>query len=173
MSTVAPLSERGSRTLPVLLIVEGDRLVRLTIETRLARRFGREYEILVAGSLEEGRQVLQRVANQARAVALVVADVRLSGSGGIDFLEQVRILFQETHGSLSLVQRESHVLKGNKRSLQRGPTLGFIDFSVMKAGALDEWLYPQIQRALTAWSLGNQPLPEGETVVDEWWGTGV
>ena len=55
-------------------------------------------------------------------------------------------------------------------TLQRATALGQIDFSVVKGWVTpEEWLYPQIQEALTAWTLAHRPSHVIYRVVGEQW----
>jgi thioredoxin reductase (NADPH) len=77
---------------PVLFIVDADREARIAIESALMRRFAPDYRVLSADSPEAGFEGLERLARRGEEVALVAADLRLSGTDGIAFLERARAL---------------------------------------------------------------------------------
>ena len=55
-------------------------------------------------------------------------------------------------------------------TLQRATALGQIDFSVVKGWVTpEEWLYPQIQEALTAWTIAHRPSHVVYRIVGEQW----
>jgi thioredoxin reductase (NADPH) len=55
-------------------------------------------------------------------------------------------------------------------TLQRAAALGQVDFSVVKGWVSpEEWLYPQIQEALTAWTIAHRPSHVVYRVVGEQW----
>ena len=55
-------------------------------------------------------------------------------------------------------------------SLQRATALGRIDLSIRKGWVSpEEWLYPQVQEALTEWTKANRPHHEAVRIVGEQW----
>jgi thioredoxin reductase (NADPH) len=55
-------------------------------------------------------------------------------------------------------------------TLQRATALGRIDFSITKGWVTpEEWLYPQVQAALTSWTAAHRPRHEVVRVVGERW----
>jgi thioredoxin reductase (NADPH) len=57
-------------------------------------------------------------------------------------------------------------------TLQRAIGLGRIDFSVAKGWVTpEEWLYPQIQEALTAWTIAHRPSHAVYRIVGQQWAT--
>jgi len=55
-------------------------------------------------------------------------------------------------------------------TLQRATALGRIDFSILKGWVTpEEWLYPQVQAALSAWTAAHRPHHEVVRVVGERW----
>jgi thioredoxin reductase (NADPH) len=57
--------------------------------------------------------------------------------------------------------------------VQRATALGQIDFSILKGWVTpEEWLYPQVQAALSAWTTANRPHHEVVRIVGERWSPG-
>jgi thioredoxin reductase (NADPH) len=55
-------------------------------------------------------------------------------------------------------------------TLQRATALGRIDFSLVKGWVTpEEWLYPQVQEALSAWTMANRPRHVVYRIVGEQW----
>jgi thioredoxin reductase (NADPH) len=55
-------------------------------------------------------------------------------------------------------------------TLQRATALGRIDFSLVKGWVTpEEWLYPQVQEALSAWTMANRPGHVVYRIVGEQW----
>ena len=77
---------------PVLLIADADPDAREETVSALVRRFGRDYQVLSAETAQDGLDALERVAGQGGEVALVAADLRLPGMGGVEFLQRARVL---------------------------------------------------------------------------------
>src|SRR5262245_29022054 len=77
---------------PVLFIADADRVARVATESALRRRFAPDYRVLTADSARAGLDALARLAHRGDEVALVVADLRLPGMDGVEFLERARAL---------------------------------------------------------------------------------
>src|SRR3954469_14087544 len=87
---LSPASESGRepRASPVLFLVDADAAARERIATALTRRFGADYEVRTAGSESDGLAMLEQMGNEGARVALIAADLALTGDeGGITFLE--------------------------------------------------------------------------------------
>ena len=55
-------------------------------------------------------------------------------------------------------------------TLQQATALGLIDFAVVKGWVTpEEWLYPQVQEALTAWTIVHRPTHVVYRIVGEQW----
>lgn len=85
-------SDESAPVLPVLFIVDAERDARVATESALLRRFAPDYRVVAAGSPEAGLQALEELARRGEAVALVAADLRLTGMDGVEFLGQARTL---------------------------------------------------------------------------------
>src|SRR3954451_18391217 len=91
---------------------------------------------------------------------MVAADLHLPGMGGIDFLEQAHHLHGGASRILLVAMDRTHtrIPFAELTTLQRATALGRIDTFVMKGWVTpEEWLYPQVQEALTAWTLAHRP----------------
>ena len=168
--TVTP--EGASPGSPVLLIVDADQQARATLETALRRRFGADYRVLVAESAEAGLATPERLAREGAEVALIAADLKLPGMVGVDFLEGAHALHPDASRAL-LVPMDQHGARipfGELPALQRATALGRIDFWILKGWVTpEEWLYPQVQAALSAWTTAHRPYHEVLRVVGERW----
>src|SRR3954447_6238318 len=145
---------------PVLYVVDADPQARARTESALARRFGPDYSVQSAASASPGLAELQEMAQAGTLVALVAADLHLPGLGGIDFLDRAHHL--HPHASRILLvamdQHRTRIPFTELATLQRATALGRIDTFVMKGWVTpEEWLYPQVQEALTAWTLAHRP----------------
>jgi thioredoxin reductase (NADPH) len=95
------------------------------------------------------------------ASALVVAaDLHLPDGDGVEFLERAAGLHRGVARILLFDLDEFHTRIPFRElpALQRASALGRIDGWMVK-GWVDpeEWLYPQVQEALSAWSTAHQP----------------
>jgi thioredoxin reductase (NADPH) len=158
--------------LPALLIVDADAQARAATESALARRFGADYHILTADSPQAGLDLLEGLAGRGEQVALVAADLHLAGVDGVEFLERVHLLHREASRVLLVAMDRYHtrIPFTELATLQRATALGRIDFFVVKGWVTpEEWLYPQVQEALSAWTLAHRPHHVVYRIVGEQW----
>jgi thioredoxin reductase (NADPH) len=142
--------------LPVLFLVDADAEARERIATALTRRFGADYTVHAAGSESEGLAILEQLAHDGVRVALVAADLALTGDeGGIAFLERAHVIHPDASRVL-LVAMDRHGTRipfDSLAALRRAAALNRIDFWVVKGGfSPEEWLYLRVQEALSAWT---------------------
>jgi thioredoxin reductase (NADPH) len=157
---------------PILVIVDADPGAREETVSALVRRFGPDYQVLPAGTAQEGLDALRGLADRGDEVALVAADLRLPGIGGVEFLQRARALHPGASRVLLVAMDRYHtrVPFTELTTLQRATALGLIDFAVVKGWVTpEEWLYPQVQEALTAWTLAHRPTHAVYRIVGEQW----
>jgi thioredoxin reductase (NADPH) len=157
---------------PVLFIVDADPAARRKTASALVRRFGPGYQVLSAGIAQDGLDALRRLSDRGREVALVAADLRLPDIGGVEFLQRARVLHRGASRVLLVAMDRYHtrVPFTELTTLQRATALGLIDFAVVKGWVNpEEWLYPQVQEALTAWTLAHRPTHVVYRIVGEQW----
>ena len=158
--------------LPVLFIVDDHQESRSRVAAALLRRFGADYQVLATDSAEAGIAALERLARQGEDVALIAADLEMSGTDGITFLEQAHPLHRRAARALlvDMDARGTRIPVGSLTTLRRASALGRIDFSILKGWVSpDEWLYPQVQEALSRWIKANRPHHEVMRVVGDQW----
>ena len=156
----------------MLFIVDADPQARAVAESALARRFGPDYRVLGVGTPQDALTALRRLADQGGEVALVAADLHLPGMDGVELLERAHALHPGSWRVLLVAMDRYHtrVPFTELAALQRATALGRIDFSVVKGWVTpEEWLYPQIQEALTAWTIAHRPSHVVYRVVGEQW----
>jgi thioredoxin reductase (NADPH) len=157
---------------PVLLVVDADPDACTETVSALVRRFGRDYQVLSAGTAHDGLDALRRLAGQGGEVALVAADLRLPGLDGVEFLQRARALQPGASRVLLVAMDQYHtrVPFTELATLQRATALGLVDFAVVKGWVTpEEWLYPQVQEALTAWTIAHRPTHVVYRIVGEQW----
>ena len=158
--------------LPALLIVDADAQARAATESALARRFGADYRVLTADAPQAGLDILQGLADRGEQVALVAADLHLGGVDGVEFLERAHLLHPDASRVLLVAMDRYHtrIPFSELATLQRATALGRIDFAVVKGWVTpEEWLYPQVQEALSAWTLAHRPHHVVYRIVGEQW----
>jgi thioredoxin reductase (NADPH) len=157
---------------PVLFVVDADPQARAETESALARRFGTDYQVLSTDAPQGGLEALERLAAGGSDVALVAADLHLPGMDGVEFLERAHTLHPRAARVLLVAMDQNHTRLpfSELAALQRATALGRCDFWVAKGWANpEEWLYPQMQDALTGWTIANRPGHVVYRVVGEQW----
>ena len=157
---------------PVLLIVGGDSYDVETTASTLDRRFGSDYRVLAAGSAADGLAELTGLARGGEQVALVAADLHLPDGDGVEFLERAAGLHKGVGRILLFDLDENHTRIPLRElpALQRASALGRIDGWMVKGWVNpEEWLYPQVQEALSAWSVAHQPRHLIYRMIGELW----
>jgi thioredoxin reductase (NADPH) len=157
---------------PVLFVVDADGEARAVTEAALVRRFGADYRVLTADSAQAGLDELERLAHRGDKVALVAADLHLAGMDGVEFLGCAQALHPGA-GRVLLVGMDrfhTRIPLTELETLQRASALGRIDFSIAKGWVTpEEWLYPQVQEALSAWTRANGPRHVIYRIVGQRW----
>lgn len=156
----------------MLVVVDADRPARVETETALVRRFEPDYRVVSADSPTTGLAALEQLASDGEDVALIAADLRLPGMDGVAFLERARELHRDASRVLLLAMDRYHtrIPFTELAALQRAIALGRIDFWVVKGWVTpEEWLYPQVQEALSAWTITHRPHHVVYRIVGEQW----
>jgi len=144
---------------PVILLVDSDDSARLRVETALTRRFGSDYEIRTGRNADDALSILKQLRDESRDVALVAASLDLPVIDGVELLAHAHALHRKTTRLLLVATDEFHtkVPFSTLPVLRRATALGLIDLWVMKDWVTpEEWFYPEVQEALTAWTLANK-----------------
>jgi thioredoxin reductase (NADPH) len=157
---------------PVLLVAGADaRDVRVTA-TALRHRFAPDYRVVTACSADAGLRELERLARSGEEVALVAADLHLPDDDGVGFLQRAAGLHPGIARVLLLEMDHHHtrIPFSELPALQRATALGQIDVWMVKGWVNpEEWLYPQVQEALSAWSRAHRESHAVYRVVGEQW----
>lgn len=157
---------------PVLFVADGDLQARDVLESALVRRFGADYRVVTAGAAADGLQALQHLAQDGDDVAIVAADVHLPEMDAVEFLQRAYALHPRASRVLLVPMDRYHaqVPFSELPVIQRATALGRIDFFILKGWVTpEEWLYPQVQQALTAWTIAHRPRHLVYRVVGKQW----
>src|SRR3954447_25101228 len=157
---------------PVLLVVGGDPADVTTTAAALEHRFAPDYRVCTADSAAAAHADLARLARAGEQVALVAADLHLPDGDGVDLLGQAAALHRGLARVL-LFDMGIHYTRipfTELSLLQRASALGQIDAWMVKGWVNpEEWLYPQVQEALSAWPRPPRRSPVVYGVVGERW----
>ena len=78
--------ETPPATRPLILAVDDDPAVGRSIERDLRQRYGARHRVLLADSGEAGLGMVEQIVRRGEPVALLVADQRMPGMSGVEFL---------------------------------------------------------------------------------------
>jgi thioredoxin reductase (NADPH) len=153
---------------PVLLVVAAAEADRQAIARALERRFGADYRVLDAATSADGLELLARLSRERADVALVLADLRLAGMDGIELLRRAHALHAGAARALLAEMSEAAAAGAAMDPVLRAMALGQVDFWILKGWlSPEEWVYPQVQEALTAWATAHRPHHEHIRLVGE------
>jgi thioredoxin reductase (NADPH) len=139
-------AERMSR--PAIVAVDDDPAVLAAVSRDLRRGFGERYRILRADSGAAALEILGQVRTRGEQVALLVADQRMPGMSGTDYLVEARKVVPEAKRVLltAYADTEAAIQAINEVAL---------DYYLLKPwDPPEELLYPVLEDLLTAWEAG-------------------
>ncbi len=142
MSTV-PVTRR-----PAIVAVDDEPAVLAAVSRDLRTRFGERYRILRASSGPEALELLREVRRRGDQVALLIADQRMPGMPGTEYLVQARELVPDAKRVLltAYADTEAAIEAINSVSL---------DYYLLKPwDPPDDQLYPVLEDLLTTWESG-------------------
>jgi thioredoxin reductase (NADPH) len=139
---------QNGRTRPAIVAVDDEPAVLAAVSRDLRRGFGERYRILRAGSGGEGLEILKEVRARGEQVALLVADQRMPGLSGTDYLVKARELVPDAKRVLltAYADTEAAIQAINEVSL---------DYYLLKPwDPPEEQLFPIVEDLLTTWEAG-------------------
>jgi thioredoxin reductase (NADPH) len=90
-----PRDDQDRRRRPAIVAVDDEPAVLAAVARDLRRGFGERYRIMRAGSGDEALDLLKQIRARGEQVALLVADQRMPGLSGTDYLVKARELVPE------------------------------------------------------------------------------
>jgi thioredoxin reductase (NADPH) len=133
---------------PAIVAVDDEPAVLAAVARDLRRRFGDRYRVMRAGSGAEALDLLKQVRVRGEQVALLVADQRMPGLSGTEYLVQARELVPEAKRVLltAYADTEAAIQAINEVDL---------DYYLLKPwDPPEEQLYPVVEDLLTTWEAG-------------------
>jgi thioredoxin reductase (NADPH) len=140
------LSERERR--PAILAVDDEPAVLAAVARDLRRGFGERYRILRATSGAEALELLAEVRRRGDQVALLIADQRMPGMEGTEYLVKARTLVPDAKRVLltAYADTEAAIAAINEVAL---------DYYLLKPwDPPEEQLFPVVEDLLTTWEAG-------------------
>jgi thioredoxin reductase (NADPH) len=138
----------GVHRRPAILAVDDEPTVLAAVSRDLRRGFGERYRIMRAGSGPEALELLGELRRRGDAVALMVADQRMPGMEGTDFLTKARQVFPDAKRALltAYADTSAAIAAINEVSL---------DYYLLKPwDPPEEALYPVVEDLLQTWEGG-------------------
>ena len=133
---------------PLLLAVDDEPAVLAAVARDLRRGFGERYRVMRAGSGTEGLEILTEVRRRGQPVAMLIADQRMPGMAGTEYLTQARQIVPDAKRVLltAYADTEAAIQAINEVSL---------DYYLLKPwDPPEEQLFPVLEDLLTTWEAG-------------------
>jgi thioredoxin reductase (NADPH) len=133
---------------PAILAVDDDPAVLAAVARDLRRGFGERFRILRAGSGSQALEVLKELRTRGDQVALLIADQRMPGMAGTQYLVQARHVVPDAKRVLltAYADTEAAIAAINDVAL---------DYYLLKPwDPPEEQLFPVIEDLLTTWESG-------------------
>ena len=152
---------------PVILTVDDDPQVLSTVERDLKRNYSKAYRVLGTTSGREALDTLEEVANAGQEVALLVADQRMPGMTGVEFLSESRRQFPEASRVLLTAYSDTDA------AIAAINEAGVSHYLIKPWDPPEEKLFPVLDDLLEGWQATHLPPFEGIRVVGERWSSGT
>ena len=148
---------------PVLLTVDDDPAVGRALARDLRRRYGADHRVVRADDGPSALEALQELTLRGEQIALLLADHRMPGMTGIDFLEQAMDVAPGAKRVLltAYADTDAAIRAINDVDLDR--------YLLKPWDPPEERLYPQLDERLTQWRAGSRPTFAGITVLGHQW----
>ena len=139
-------NERQRR--PAIVAVDDEPAVLAAVARDLRRGFGERYRVMRAGSGQEGLEILKELRQRGDQVALLVADQRMPGMAGTEYLVEARKVVPDAKRVLltAYADTEAAIAAINEVAL---------DYYLLKPwDPPQEQLFPVVEDLLTTWEAG-------------------
>jgi thioredoxin reductase (NADPH) len=133
---------------PAIVVVDDEPAVLAAVARDLRRGFGERFRILRAGSGPEALELLREVRARGDQVALLIADQRMPGMAGTDYLVEARTVFPDAKRALltAYADTEAAIAAINEVAL---------DYYLLKPwDPPEEELFPVVEDLVTTWEAG-------------------
>jgi thioredoxin reductase (NADPH) len=141
------MSEASARR-PAIVVVDDEPAVLAAVSRDLRSGFGERYRVVRAGSGDEALDVLRELVRRGEQAALLVADQRMPGLSGTDYLVRAREIVPSAKRVLltAYADTEAAIQAINEVSL---------DYYLLKPwDPPEEQLFPVVEDLLTGWEAG-------------------
>ncbi len=150
-------------TNPAILTVDDDPAVSRAVARDVRRKYGDRYRVVRAGSGEEALSALREIKLRGEQVAIMLADYRMPGMNGIQFLESAMDLFP-------LARRVLLTAYADTDAAIDAINLVDLDHYLLKPwNPPEEKLYPVVDTLLEAWLATPDPTATETRVIGHRW----
>ncbi len=148
---------------PVIVAIDDDPQVLRAVERDLRGRFGSAYRIVAAESGATAMDVVRRLKLRGSAVALFVADQRMPGMTGVEFLTAAREIYPDAKRVLLTAYADTEVAIAAINTIQ-------LDHYLLKPwDPPEDKLFPVLEDVLGDWQAGFRPPFEGLRIISHRW----
>ena len=148
---------------PVILTIDDDPQVLRAVERDLRSRFGSDYRVVAADGGASALDAARRLKLRGTPVALFLADQRMPGMTGIEFLEAVADVHPDAKRVLLTAYADTEV------AIAAINTIRLDHYLVKPWDPPEERLFPVLEDLLSDWRAGYRPPFEGIRVVGHRW----
>ena len=139
------------RARPVIMAVDDEQAKLARVEEELTSRYEKHYDVLCSSSPEEAIQTLRELASSGRPVALILADLWMGETTGVELLSAARAIDPGIKRGL-LVPWGAWGNEDSAAAIVRAMTLGQIDYYVLKPWKVpDEFFHKTVTAFLHEW----------------------
>jgi thioredoxin reductase (NADPH) len=150
---------------PVLLLIDDPR-THDRVEEELRKRYGADYQVVSAASVDEALSLLDRLHDEQRQISLVLADQWLPGVAGTELLARIRRL----HPTAKRVLLVAWGDRSSSEPILQATALGHIDaYAAKPLTTPDERFHRVITGLLDEWARSHLPGFEAVRVIGEEW----
>jgi thioredoxin reductase (NADPH) len=139
---------RAAERRPAILVVDDEPTVLAAVSRDLRRGFGERFRVLRAGSGPQALELLRELSVRGDQVAMLIADQRMPGMPGTEYLSQARKIAPDAKRVLltAYADTEAAIAAINEVAL---------DYYLLKPwDPPEEQLFPVVEDLLTTWEAG-------------------
>ncbi len=148
---------------PVILTIDDDPAVLQAIARDLRKQYGSQFRIMRADSGTSALEATQKLKLRGDSVALFLADQRMPGMSGVEFLEQASKIFPMAKRSLLTAYADTNAAIESINNAH-------LDYYLLKPwDPPEEKLYPVLDDLLQDWQASFKPEFKGVKVISDRW----